>query len=162
VPNLCMIGRTHAGFAPELQLADSSDDHTTVLEFIPEAPSPLTYWPRSPSLTTTETPQHFATIADPAECKGEPNLPSVADAVIDKWRQAQASRAGAARKASGRRRFVDPTSCEKDYNEAEMEFMQAMQLYKQANGRSFSTWSEVLEVLKGLGYEKTGPETVLS
>ena len=35
--------------------------------------------------------------------------------------------------------------------------MQAMQDYKQSSGRMFPTWSEVLEVLRGLGYEKSGP-----
>ena len=67
---------------------------------------------------------------------------------------AQATRAANARQVSGRRRFVDPTTCERDYSEAEMEFMQAMHDYKQRSGRMFPTWSEVLEVLRGLGYEK--------
>ena len=35
-----------------------------------------------------------------------------------------------------------------------MEFMLAMNEYKQQSGRMFPTWSEVLEVLRGLGYEK--------
>jgi hypothetical protein len=35
-----------------------------------------------------------------------------------------------------------------------MEFMQAMHDYKQQSGRMFPTWSEVLEVLKSLGYAK--------
>ncbi len=68
---------------------------------------------------------------------------------------AQASRAAQARQSSGRRRFVDPTTCEREYSEAEMEFMQAMQAYKTRSGRMFPTWSEVLEVLKELGYEKS-------
>ena len=33
-------------------------------------------------------------------------------------------------------------------------FMQAMQAYKQRSGRMFPTWSEVLEVLQSLGYQK--------
>jgi hypothetical protein len=37
---------------------------------------------------------------------------------------------------------------------AEAEFVKAMQDYKASSGRMFPTWSEVLEVLKGLGYEK--------
>jgi hypothetical protein len=49
---------------------------------------------------------------------------------------------------------VDPTTCERDYNQAELEFMSAMQEYKRRSGRMFPTWSEVLEVLKSLGYEK--------
>jgi hypothetical protein len=55
---------------------------------------------------------------------------------------------------SGRRRFVDPTTSEREYTEAELEFMLAMNEYKRSSGRMFPTWSEVLEVLQGLGYEK--------
>jgi hypothetical protein len=66
----------------------------------------------------------------------------------------RATRAAQARHRSKRRRLVDPTTCERDYAAAELEFMQAMQEYKQWSGRMFPTWSEVLEVLVGLGYEK--------
>jgi hypothetical protein len=66
----------------------------------------------------------------------------------------QATRAANARQVSGRRRFVDPTTCDREYSDAEMEFMMAMNNYKKQSGRMFPTWSEVLEVLKGLGYEK--------
>ena len=66
----------------------------------------------------------------------------------------QAARAAAARHASGRRRRVDPTTCERDYSHAETEFMNAIQAYKQASGRMFPTWSEVLEVVRDLGYRK--------
>jgi hypothetical protein len=68
----------------------------------------------------------------------------------------QASRAAHARKNSGRRRFVDPTTSEREYTKAEVEFMLAMKEYKQRSGRMFPTWSEVLEVLRELGYEKVG------
>lgn len=74
---------------------------------------------------------------------------------INRRASAQATRAANARQVSGRRRFVDPTTCERDYSLAEMEFMQAMHDYKQRSGRMFPTWSEVLEVLKSLGYEKS-------
>jgi len=66
----------------------------------------------------------------------------------------QATRAAQARQTSGRRRFVDPTTCERDYSQAELEFMLAMNEYKHKSGRMFPTWSEVLEVLRNLGYEK--------
>ena len=36
--------------------------------------------------------------------------------------------------------------------------MQAMHDYKQQSGRMFPTWSEVLEVLRDLGYEKPEPD----
>ncbi|WP_435005444.1 hypothetical protein P12x_003314 [Tundrisphaera lichenicola] len=38
--------------------------------------------------------------------------------------------------------------------EDESEFQQAMEAYKQRSGRLFPTWSEILEVLTGLGYAK--------
>lgn len=66
----------------------------------------------------------------------------------------QAFRAATARQASGRRRFVDPTTCDREYSDEELEFMQAMQEYKKSSGRMFPTWSEVLEVLRALGYMK--------
>ena len=64
-------------------------------------------------------------------------------------------------KEGERRRQVDPTTCEKDYNEEEIAFMQAMDLYKRRNRRPFPTWSEVLEVLISLGYRKTEAATAL-
>lgn len=76
---------------------------------------------------------------------------------VDKKASSQALRAAKARQISGRRRFVDPTTCEREYTAAEMEFMQAMQDYKASSGRMFPTWSEVLEVLQALGYEKQAP-----
>jgi hypothetical protein len=53
-----------------------------------------------------------------------------------------------------RRRKIDPTTCERDYGDAEVEFMGAMDNYKRRSGRQFPTWSEVLEVLHSLGYRK--------
>mgnify|MGYP005862129811 CR=1 FL=1 len=71
----------------------------------------------------------------------------------------QARRAAKARQVSGRRRNIDPTTSDRDYSPAELEFMAAMQEYKRRSGRMFPTWSEVLEVLKSLGYGKPEPET---
>ncbi len=53
-----------------------------------------------------------------------------------------------------RRRQIDPTTCERDYTSEEIEFMSAMDDYKRTSGRMFPTCSEVLEVIKKLGYEK--------
>src|SRR3954470_17562480 len=60
-----------------------------------------------------------------------------------------------------RRRQVDPTTCEKDYSDEEILFMKAMDQYKRANRRPFPTWSEVLEVLRSLGYRKVEAATAL-
>jgi hypothetical protein len=53
-----------------------------------------------------------------------------------------------------RRRQIDPTTCERDYSVDEVEFMNAMDEYKRKNGRMFPTCSEVLEVIRSLGYVK--------
>lgn len=53
-----------------------------------------------------------------------------------------------------RRRQIDPTTCERDYTDDEIEFMKALERYKRENGRQFPTCSEILEVIRGLGYEK--------
>ncbi len=56
-----------------------------------------------------------------------------------------------------RRRMIDPTTCERDYSLDEVEFMKAMDDYKRKAGRMFPTWSEVLEVVRSLGYTKPEP-----
>lgn len=53
-----------------------------------------------------------------------------------------------------RRRQIDPTTCERDYSNDEIEFMQALDEYKRQNGRMFPTCSEILEVIRGLGYRR--------
>lgn len=58
-----------------------------------------------------------------------------------------------------RRRQIDPTTCERDYSGAEVEFMRAMDDYKRKSGRPFPTWSEVLEVMLSLGYRKVAEPT---
>jgi hypothetical protein len=58
------------------------------------------------------------------------------------------------RRLGERRRQVDPTTCERDYTEEEIAFMRAIEDYKRDFARPFPTWSEVLEVLKSLGYRK--------
>jgi hypothetical protein len=60
-----------------------------------------------------------------------------------------------------RRRLIDPTTCERDYSDEEIEFMKSMDQYKRENRRPFPTWSEVLEVLRALGYRKVAEPTVM-
>jgi hypothetical protein len=70
-------------------------------------------------------------------------------------------RSGKDRRQVERRRQVDPTTCERDYNSEEVEFMRAMDLYKRHNNRPFPTWSEVLEVIRALGYRKSAPPSAI-
>ncbi len=60
-----------------------------------------------------------------------------------------------------RRRQIDPTTCERDYTKDEVEFMSALDQYKRSSGRMFPTCSEILEVVRNLGYEKRTPKPVI-
>lgn len=73
----------------------------------------------------------------------------------------RAKNAAEKRKNSERRRLIDPTTCERDYSDEETEFMKAMDRYKRENRRPFPTWSEVLEVLRSLGYRRVAEPTPL-
>jgi hypothetical protein len=71
-------------------------------------------------------------------------------------------RSGKDRRQQGeRRRQIDPTTCERDYSDEEIVFMKAMDQYKRDNRRPFPTWSEVLEVLRALGYRKVAEPTAM-
>lgn len=61
-------------------------------------------------------------------------------------------REGPRREKVARRRQIDPTTCERDYSVDEIEFMHALDAYKRANGRMFPTCSEILEVIRSIGY----------
>ena len=91
----------------------------------------------------TRTPRRPDSGADPTEA--EWTDPRASD---------RARKASRARDAIAKRRRVDPTTSDLEYSEAELEFMGAMEAYKQSSGRAFPTWSEALEVLEGLGYRK--------
>ena len=58
------------------------------------------------------------------------------------------------RRTVERRKQIDPTTCERDYSADDVDFMTAMDEYKRLAGRQFPTWSEVLEVVRALGYER--------
>ena len=64
------------------------------------------------------------------------------------------------RRKKQRRRHIDPTTCERDYTNPEIEFMRAMDIYKRDSGRMFPTCSEVLEVIRGLGYFQLTDEQI--
>ena len=72
---------------------------------------------------------------------------------------ANEQRTGERRKVA-RRRQIDPTTCERDYSGDEIEFMHALDDYKRANGRMFPTCSEILEVVRKLGYQKVNPDAL--
>jgi len=81
-------------------------------------------------------------------------LPDRRQADSEGLRDGQIERRVGPRRKVERRRQIDPTTCERDYTSEEIEFMRAMDEYKRRAGRQFPTWSEVLEVLKSLGYQR--------
>jgi len=62
------------------------------------------------------------------------------------------------RRSVRRRRHIDPTTCERDYTSEEIRFMHALDAYKRASGRMFPTCSEILEVIRELGYRRLEDE----
>lgn len=54
--------------------------------------------------------------------------------------------------------FVNDINVGAEYDADEIEFMMAMEKYKRERRRQFPTWSEVLEVVKILGYRKPDGE----
>lgn len=60
----------------------------------------------------------------------------------------------------GRRRSDERKSAEEgQMSDEQFEFLMAVDEYKRTNARPFPTWTEVLEVIKALGYRKvTDPQ----
>lgn len=81
------------------------------------------------------------------------------DATTAVAHEGEERRDGKSRRKGERRRQIDPTTCERDYSDEEIEFMRAMDDYKRKSGRQFPTWSEVLEVLFALGYRRVAEQT---
>jgi hypothetical protein len=40
-----------------------------------------------------------------------------------------------------------------------LEFIQAVETYRKEKGRPFPAWTEILQIVKALGYRKPGHET---
>jgi hypothetical protein len=61
------------------------------------------------------------------------------------------------RRRGAGRRLSDFTRCaeEGDFNREQFLFVMAMDGFKRANGKTFPTWTDVLEVIRLLGYRKT-------
>lgn len=53
-----------------------------------------------------------------------------------------------------RKRGMSPGSELPDYDADEFDFIKAIDRFKRENRKPFPTWSEVLGVLKGLGWRK--------
>jgi hypothetical protein len=59
------------------------------------------------------------------------------------------------RRGPGRRLAIDRKSAEEgQMSDEQFEFLMAIDEYKRKNTRPFPTWTEVLDVIKALGYRK--------
>ncbi len=58
------------------------------------------------------------------------------------------------RERKERRRRIDPTTFEKQYSDDEMEFMNAMQRFKELSGKTFPSYGDVIKVAVMLGYRR--------
>jgi hypothetical protein len=67
------------------------------------------------------------------------------------------------RRGPGKRRSDDRKSAEEgQMSDEQFEFVMAIDEYKKANSRPFPTWTEVLEIIKALGYRKTAEPSALA
>ena len=68
------------------------------------------------------------------------------------------------RRGPGHRRSPERRAAEEgEMNEEQFDFLMAIDQYKRANQRPFPTWTEVLEVIKAIGYRKVAePEPLES
>ena len=63
----------------------------------------------------------------------------------------------------GRRRSDERKSAEEgQMSDEQFEFIMAIDEYKRANSRPFPTWTEVLEVIKALGYRRVAEPQALA
>ena len=67
------------------------------------------------------------------------------------------------RRGPGRRRSDERKAAEEgQMSDEQFEFVMAIDEYKRANSRPFPTWTEVLEIIKALGYRKVAPPQPLA
>jgi hypothetical protein len=67
------------------------------------------------------------------------------------------------RRGPGRRRAEDRKSAEEgQMTNEQFEFLMAIEEYKKKNAKLFPTWTEVLEVMKAMGYRKVAEPRALA
>ncbi|MFH1371023.1 MAG: hypothetical protein ABII09_07030 [Planctomycetota bacterium] len=67
------------------------------------------------------------------------------------------------RRGPGKRRSDDRRTAEEgQMSDEQFEFLMAINEYKKVNSRPFPTWTEVLEVIKALGYRKVAEPSGLA
>ena len=103
--------------------------------------APHSIFLRSPGIRSSTTAGKDAT-AGTGAMRGKPRPGSRAPEVPER------------REKKERRRRIDPTTFEKQYTDEEMEFMNAMQRFKELSGKTFPSHGDVLKVAIMLGYRR--------
>ncbi len=105
----------------------------------------------APATTTTTSPAATGDVAPTR--RGEDRRKSVVDQ--------RAPGSFERRRGPGRRRsdFVRSAD-EGELSSEQFLFVKAIDAYKRANDRPYPTWTEVLEVIRKIGYRKTAPMQV--
>jgi hypothetical protein len=82
---------------------------------------------------------------------------------VDRRRSVVDRRLGLDRhRGPGRRLSDDRRSAEEGrMSEEQFEFLMAIEEYKRLNARPFPSWTEVLDVIKALGYRKTAEPSMI-
>lgn len=90
---------------------------------------------------------------DPQPAQGAPDEPERRQAdrrdVVDRRTGLDRRRGPGRRRSEGRR-----SAEEGEMTEEQFEFLMAINEYKRVNRRPFPSWSEVLDVMRALGYRK--------
>ncbi|MDR3183137.1 MAG: hypothetical protein LBT89_09510 [Planctomycetaceae bacterium] len=110
------------------------------------------------SAARSKSLQHLKTAAGTKKCGRPKNPYSPEDLLPFRKNEAgtleQLERQSTPVKKYVRRRRTNPVTSIQDYAADEIEFMNALAEYKRSSGRVFPTCSEILAVLKALGYNK--------
>lgn len=97
------------------------------------------------SVATKESPRPDGS----PKAGGAPAGPERRKSVVDRRSGLERRRGPGKRRAESRR-----TAEEGELDSEQFEFVMAIDEYKRANNRPFPSWTEVLEVIKYLGYRK--------
>jgi hypothetical protein len=96
------------------------------------------------------------------ECKDDCSLEN-SDTLTERRKSVVDRRLGLdRRRGPGHRRTPERRAAEEgEMSEEQFEFLMAIDQYKRANQRPFPTWTEVLEVIKAIGYRKVAEPQAL-
>jgi hypothetical protein len=113
----------------------------------------------------TETTQPITECQTAGEKATDPQQQRTADERRRKERRSVVERRSGfdRRRGPGRRRSDDRRAAEEgEMTPDQFEFIMAINEYKRVNKRPFPTWTEVLDVMKALGYRKVAKQQTIS